>query len=1037
MKCPKCETENPETQRFCGDCGTQLELSEYETIPTQTIETPKEELTTGSTFARRYQIIEEIGKGGMGKVYKVLDKEVNAKIALKLIKPEIAANKKIIERFRNELRLARDIAHKNVCRMYDLNKEDGAYFITMEYVDGEDLKGLIRKMGRLSPGQAISIAKQVCDGLAEAHKLGVVHRDLKPQNIMIDRDGNARIMDFGIARSLRAKGITGSGVMIGTPEYMSPEQVEGKDTDKRSDIYSLGVILYEMVTGQVPFAGDTPFTIGVKHKSEIPQPPKELIAQIPNDLNSVILRCLEKDKEKRYNTVEELASELTSIEKGIPTTERVAPKRKPLTSQEITVQFSMKKYFVPVFIVLAVAIIGIVIWQMLPKKATVTPLSDKPSLAVMYFENQSAVQDLDRMVVNMLITNLSQIEGLDVVSSQRLFDIMRQLGEQNATTIDKTVATEIANRAGVNTMLLGSIMQLGDKIRIASQLIKVSDGAIIAPEQVEGNKIDDIFGMVDELATKISSRLGAESDGIAQDLSIADATTNSLEAYRYYQKGLEYLWEWNFVDAKSHLEKAIEIDPTFAMAYLFLATAEARHGLNVNNPFTDISQIKNILAMAKKYSVRVTERERLLIDLNIAFLDRNFDISYEKANEFVEKYPKDKFALQTLAGVAWMKLDFEKCIETYEKILEIDPTDANAYNIIAYSHSYLNEHEEAISAVKKPIALQPDNTNTYDSAWEIHMNAGRFDEALSFVDEGTRRLPGRFDGNNYAGYTFLLKGDAEAAREKFRMRMEKYPNQSVFQTRLIGFSYLMEGKYEEALSSFKKALELAQENKNIREEIFSRMNSGKILLVQKKYDQALQEFAEAERLSWKTYDESFNPIPVISQYWIGFALAEKGDFERATKRAGQLKGLIEKGNYDMLHLDFYYLLLGEIHIAHQNGQAAQEALDKLTAWTHMVSPVMQKIKASTLVIIGDFEKAIEAYKDFYTNVQRFKYGMSDPFSFFYEHSFADYNIAKIYEKTGNAEKAIEHYEKFLDLMKAADPGIKEVEDAKASLAKLK
>ena len=156
MKCPKCDAENPETQRFCGDCGTQLEISKDAPIPTKTIETPKEELTTGTTFARRYQIIEEIGKGGMGKVYKVLDKEVNAKIALKLIKPEIAADKKVIERFRNELRVARDIAHKNVCRMYDLNKEDGAYFITMEYVDGEDLKGLIRKMGRLSPGQAIS-----------------------------------------------------------------------------------------------------------------------------------------------------------------------------------------------------------------------------------------------------------------------------------------------------------------------------------------------------------------------------------------------------------------------------------------------------------------------------------------------------------------------------------------------------------------------------------------------------------------------------------------------------------------------------------------------------------------------------------------------------------------------------------------------------------------------------------------------------------------------------------------------------------------
>ncbi|GAI84985.1 unnamed protein product, partial [marine sediment metagenome] len=197
-----------------------------------------------------------LGKGGMGKVYKAHDTEIKEQVALKLLKPEIASDEKTIERFRNEIRLARKIAHKNVGRMYDLGKAEGSYFISMEYVSGQDLKGLIRQSRQLTVGTTISIAKQVCGGLAEAHRLGIAHRDLKPSNIMIDKDGNARIMDFGIARSLKAKGITGPGVMIGTPEYMSPEQVEGKEVDQRSDIYSLGVILYEMVTGQVPFEGD-------------------------------------------------------------------------------------------------------------------------------------------------------------------------------------------------------------------------------------------------------------------------------------------------------------------------------------------------------------------------------------------------------------------------------------------------------------------------------------------------------------------------------------------------------------------------------------------------------------------------------------------------------------------------------------------------------------------------------------------------------------------------------------------------------------
>src|SRR4030043_1803962 len=236
VKCPKCHADSPETLKFCGECGTQLIPLSKNVHPevTETLQVPIQELATGSTFANRYQIIEERGKGGMGKVYKVFDQEVQAKMALKLIKPEVSADKNTIDRFRNELKIARDVSHKNICRMYDLGRDAGSYFITMEYVSGEDLKSFIRRARQLVVGTAILIAKQVCDGLAEAHRVGVVHRDLKPGNIMIDKEGNAKIMDFGIARSISIKGITGAGVMIGTPEYMSPEQVEGKEVDQRA-----------------------------------------------------------------------------------------------------------------------------------------------------------------------------------------------------------------------------------------------------------------------------------------------------------------------------------------------------------------------------------------------------------------------------------------------------------------------------------------------------------------------------------------------------------------------------------------------------------------------------------------------------------------------------------------------------------------------------------------------------------------------------------------------------------------------------------
>ena len=219
MKCSKCQTDNPPDSKFCKECATPLASSDEPQVSnTKTLETPVEELTRGTTFAGRYEIIEELGKGGMGSVYRVEDKKTKEELALKLIKPEIAADKKTIDRFSNELMLAHKITHKNVCRMHHLGEEGGTHFITMEYVPGEDLKSFIRRSGQLAVGTTIRIAKQVCDGLAEARRLGVVHRDLKPSNIMIDKEGNARIMDFGIARSLRAKGITGEGIVIGTPE---------------------------------------------------------------------------------------------------------------------------------------------------------------------------------------------------------------------------------------------------------------------------------------------------------------------------------------------------------------------------------------------------------------------------------------------------------------------------------------------------------------------------------------------------------------------------------------------------------------------------------------------------------------------------------------------------------------------------------------------------------------------------------------------------------------------------------------------------
>ncbi|MGQ9672749.1 MAG: protein kinase domain-containing protein [Candidatus Aminicenantales bacterium] len=681
MKCPKCRHDNPEDTLFCGQCGTQLGIKQEMGIPldarTETMQTPLRELTTGSLFAGRYQIIEELGRGGMGKVYKALDTELNEKIALKLLKPEVSVDSEAIDRLRNELKTARQVSHKNICRMYHLTKEEGTYYITMEYVPGEDLKRLIRKIGQMPLGRTISIAKQVCEGLAEAHSLGIVHRDLKPQNIMVDEGGNVRIMDFGIARSLLTKGVTAAGVMIGTPEYMSPEQVEGKPVDQRSDIYSLGIILYEMVTGRVPFEGDTPFTVGIKHKSELPRDPRELNPQIPADFSALVLRCLAKDKESRYQNARELLAELARIEDGLPTTERVAVERRPFTSRQITVTIGLKKLLVPTFFLASLIAAGLVLWRLVSTKVPPPPPSGKPSLAVMYFKNNTGDEGLDHWRVaisDLLITDLSQSRYINVLSADKLFNILGQLDQAEAKSYTSETIKDVATQGSVKNILIGSFSKAGDNFRIDIQLQDGRTGELLSSSRVEGKGEDSIFAMVDELTRKIKQDLKLPAAEIASDIDreLEKITTASPEAFKFYVEGRKLHHEQKYRESIQMMEKAVAIDPGFAMAYRSMAMGYGNLLLT--------SQKQTYLKKAFELTDRLSDRERYTIEGDYY---RESERSYDKAvaayERLLELYPDDSIGTTNL-GILYTSLEeWDKAIELYERALQNNPENIWTY----------------------------------------------------------------------------------------------------------------------------------------------------------------------------------------------------------------------------------------------------------------------------------------------------------------------------------------------------------------------
>ena len=559
MKCPKCQTDNPETAKYCFSCATPFPLSEGISVTaTKTLEIPMKELEIGTTFARKYQILDEIGKGGMGVVYKTLDKEINEDIAIKILKSEISQDNAIIERFRNELKIARRISHKNVCRMYDLNKEEGTYYITMEYVPGEDLKDVIRREDKLSPEKAINIAKQLCEGLVEAHRLGVVHRDLKPQNIMIDAEGEAKIMDFGIARSVETPGVTRTGIIIGTPDYISPEQAEGEEADQRSDIYSLGVVLFEMVTGQVPFKGDTALSVALKHKSQLPLDPRKLNPEVSDDLSRLILICMEKDRERRYQTAMDLLIDLRNIQEGLPLGTKIRPRRRSLLASMIR-----KKLFIPAVAILVVSAIVLVLF--LPRG----PSLDPNRVVVAVFENQTGDPKLDpvgRMAADWITQGLSQT-GVVYVSALRQAEVFE------AVKKSKDYIRSLAEEAGAGKVISGSYYLQEENIVLHAQIIDAQRGKILGALDPVSGPVDNPVKAIESLRQRAIGVLASYFDERISQFIDLGMKLPTYEAYREYLDGDQAFNRKEYRKAIEYYSRAIDLDPDFMLPIIWTGWA--------------------------------------------------------------------------------------------------------------------------------------------------------------------------------------------------------------------------------------------------------------------------------------------------------------------------------------------------------------------------------------------------------------------------------------------------------------------------------